>query len=106
MCLPAVKMLGILIAKQTLQRYKYFFLTTKKIDENCMIFFVLRSLKTRRDHGVLLIIFYVENLDVGSWGVENDVGSHRTWHDVTQKHTIFPIFLYISFGGFIFNSYL
>lgn len=25
MCLPAVKMLGILIAKQTLQRYKYFF---------------------------------------------------------------------------------
>ena len=22
-----------------------------------------------------------------------------------QKHTIFPFFLYISFGGFIFNSY-
>ena len=27
------------------------------------------------NHGgsVLLIIFYVENLDVGSWGVKNDV---------------------------------
>ena len=33
---------------------------------------------SKRDHGeitgsVLLIIFYVENLDVGSWGVKNDV---------------------------------
>ena len=26
-----------------------------------------------RDHGVGSIIFYVENLDVGSWGVKNDV---------------------------------
>ena len=30
--------------------------------------------RSRRSWGsVLLIIFYVENLDVGSWGVKNDV---------------------------------
>ena len=31
-------------------------------------------LRRKRSWGsVLLIIFYVENLDVGSWGVKNDV---------------------------------
>ena len=39
----------------------------------------LKDVLTERPHmreitgSVLLIIFYVENLDVGSWGVKNDV---------------------------------
>ena len=30
-------------------------------------------MKQKITGSVLLIIFYVENLDVGSWGVKNDV---------------------------------
>ena len=38
-----------------------------------MIQIVLEELFFKITGSVLLIIFYVENLDVGSWGVKNDV---------------------------------
>ena len=36
-------------------------------------FLILPAINERSWGSVLLIIFYVENLDVGSWGVKNDV---------------------------------